>query len=268
MGAGIFLDLLSIGQIKLGTGLPLLQKSILGWIVSGSITIQEETLNRKISQCTFSSTIDKIDKQLEEFWRIEELESSKPWSQEEISCESFFSETTFRDPDGRLVVKLPMKMKKEVLGDSLQIATKRFLNLERKLVKNDTMYETYKDFMKEYEDLGHMTKIKVDDLKNNIAYYLPHHAVIREASTTTKLRVVFDASAKTTSHLSLNDILLVGPTIQEDIISILCRFRQHNYAITSDIAKMYRQVLVNEEDRDLQESYGDLVTVNSWNITS
>ncbi|KAL4153723.1 hypothetical protein QTP88_001556 [Uroleucon formosanum] len=95
--------------------------------------------------------------------------------------------------------------------------------------------------MKEYEDLEHMTKV---ELCSNIkeSYYLPHHVVWREDSITTKLRVVFDASCKTTSGVSLNDILLKGPCIQEDLIHLLTRFRKHRYAMTADISKMYRRI--------------------------
>lgn len=82
--------------------------------------------------------------------------------------------------------------------------------------------------------------------------YLPHHGVIKEASTSTKLHAVFDASNKTSSGKSLNDILRVGPTIQRNLINIVIRFRCYNVALTGDIQKMYRQVLVHPDDRDCQ----------------
>lgn len=75
--------------------------------------------------------------------------------------------------------------------------------------------------MQEYIDLNHM--LEINDFKTNDTTYLPHHAVCKETSTTTKLRVVFDASCKSTSGL-LNDTLLVGPIIQQDLLSILIRF--------------------------------------------
>ncbi|XP_074032030.1 uncharacterized protein [Leptinotarsa decemlineata] len=106
----------------------------------------------------------------------------------------------------------------------------------------------------EYESLGHMTKLndeQVDSANTNI-FYLPHHGVIYESSSTTKLRVVFDGSCKSSNRIALNDKLLVGPTIQEDLFSILIRFRKYRYVVTADIAKMYRQVLVNDEYRDFQ----------------
>ncbi|XP_070156736.1 uncharacterized protein [Polyergus mexicanus] len=72
--------------------------------------------------------------------------------------------------------------------------------------------------------------------------YLLHHGVIKEASTSTKLRAVFDASSKTSSGKSLNDILPVGRTIQRNLIDIVIRFRCYNVALTGDIQKMYRQI--------------------------
>lgn len=52
------------------------------------------------------------------------------------------------------------------------------------------------------------------------AYFIPHHAVLKASSSTTKLRVVFDASRKSSSGSSLNDILMIGPTIQDDFFFV------------------------------------------------
>ena len=74
----------------------------------------------------------------------------------------------------------------------------------------------------------------------------------KEGSSTTKLRVVFDASAKTSSPQSLNDILFKGPTIQDGLFSNLVKFRFSQYVFSADIAKMYRQIFVSEQDQNLQ----------------
>ena len=84
-------------------------------------------------------------------------------------------------------------------------------------------------------------------------YYLPHHAVIKPSSTTTKVRVVFDASARSSTGVLLNDLLMVGPTIQDKIFTHLVRFCFHKYVMTADMEKMYRQVLVHEDDRQFQK---------------
>ena len=80
-------------------------------------------------------------------------------------------------------------------------------------------------------------------------FYLAHHAVYKD-SATTPLRVVFDGSMKTTSGVSLNDQLLIGPTEYSLLIDILIRFRRYPYVLTTDFSKMYWAVGLAEEDRD------------------
>ena len=82
-------------------------------------------------------------------------------------------------------------------------------------------------------------------------YYLPMHGVHKESSTTTKLRVVFDTSAQSSSKISLNDTLAIGPTLHPTLDNILIRFRTYRVALTGDISKMYREVLLSPPDRQL-----------------
>ena len=105
--------------------------------------------------------------------------------------------------------------------------------------------------MREYQDLGHMQPVS-HNVHPSVDYYIPHHPVFKPTSTSTKTRVVFDASAKTSSGVSLNDIMLVGPVVQRDLFSILAQFRMYQYVFTSDISKMYRQVLIAPEHRPFQ----------------
>ena len=109
-------------------------------------------------------------------------------------------------------------------------------------------------FMQEYERLGHMTLDKNSEKMTCPEYFMPHHGVFRESSLTTKLRVVFDASAPSSNGLSLNNIQLVGPVLQDDLLSILLRFRKHSIVISADVAKMYRQVLIEPSQRNLQKN--------------
>jgi len=105
--------------------------------------------------------------------------------------------------------------------------------------------------MKEYEELGHMEPPNSQEGKDT-CYYLTHHSVFKATSTTTKTRVAFDGCAKTSKGLSQNDIPQVGPTVQQDVYSIVLRFRTHQVCFTADIAKMYRQIIVYPQDRGLQ----------------
>ncbi|GBN21091.1 hypothetical protein AVEN_171720-1 [Araneus ventricosus] len=113
------------------------------------------------------------------------------------------------------------------------------------------METLYKEFMREYENLGHMEDIK-NEIMDKVNYYIPHHLIYKPEKTSTPLRVVFDASAKTTSGFSLNSILLIGGIIQQALFSILIRFRKHKYAFSADIKKMHRQILIDPNQKDLQ----------------
>ncbi|GBM08871.1 hypothetical protein AVEN_57423-1 [Araneus ventricosus] len=84
---------------------------------------------------------------------------------------------------------------------------------------------------------------------SNGGYFLPHQGVLCPSSITTKLRVVFDANAKTTTGYSVNDLLCAGGVLQDDIFSILTRFRKRQYAFTADISKMFRQIDINPSQR-------------------
>lgn len=110
------------------------------------------------------------------------------------------------------------------------------------------MKDDYAEFINEYHSLGHLIEVR----RPSFGYYILHHAVVRENSETTRLRVVFHASCKTSSNKSLNDIQFVGPVVQDDLMAILRRFRENTYVVTGDMEKMYRQATVNELQRNLQ----------------
>ncbi|KAF2878679.1 hypothetical protein ILUMI_27487 [Ignelater luminosus] len=88
-----------------------------------------------------------------------------------------------------------------------------------KFLKVSNMKTEYTAFMSQYESLGH-TEV-LSELKPDVPiYYMPHHSVQKPDSTTTKTRVVFDALCKSSTALSLNDVLMIGLTIQDDLVSI------------------------------------------------
>ena len=101
--------------------------------------------------------------------------------------------------------------------------------------------------------MGHAEPVPTADLQKppNDTFYLPMHVVRKEHSTTTKVRIVFDASAKSATNISLNDTLLVGPTVHPPLIDVLLRFRLHRVALTADVSKMYRAIELVPADRDL-----------------
>nr|XP_015906635.1 uncharacterized protein LOC107438781 [Parasteatoda tepidariorum] len=139
----------------------------------------------------------------------------------------------------------------EMLGNSKTVASKRLDQLWTRLERDPAMQTLYSDFLSEYELLQHMEEVnEISDVETG--YYLPHHGVLRPSNKTTKLRVVFNASSKTSSGHSLSDLLCKGGVLQEDLFSILIRFRKHAYAFTADIKQMFRMMEVNPSQTKLQ----------------
>ncbi|GFY15383.1 DUF1758 domain-containing protein [Trichonephila clavipes] len=196
-----------------------------------------------------------IDNQLKQFWELEEIPNVKDklLTSEEQFVETHFQNTYACNSDGRFVVKLPFYKSNSELGDSKPAAISRLLAMERKFKNNPDFEKQYKEFMNEYESLGHMSLVNSRSHTSKDQNFLPHHAVIKPSSPTTKLRVVFDASCKTTNGTSLNSLLGVGPKLQRDIFEILLNFRIPRIVFTADIEKMYRQILVADEDQKYQQ---------------
>lgn len=249
IGAEMFWDLVCIGQIRIGKNRPVLQKSLLGWILSGRMISPE---NQKSQTICNLSLLEELNDTVNKFWQVENCLDDKGIVAEEEYSEQFFKETHSRDADGRFVVRLPVKENAlKQLGNSKDSALKRFYALERKFDRMPELKTEYVEFMNEYLALGHMRRVAESD-PDKLRVFLPHQAVINENSTTTKTRVVFDASSKDSKGVSLNDTLYKGPTIQADLFSIVMRFRCFKYVLTADIKKMYRQIWVHEEHRPLQ----------------
>lgn len=252
LGAEIFFELMCIGRIKLSPAQPTWQKTLLGWIASGSLVEAERKRSSTICGLAIN---DQLNANLARFWQIEHTERQVTRSPEERLCERHFIKTYKRNDEGRFIVSMPVREDQlQRLGESRGVAIRRFKNMERKFAKQPQLKEEYSRFMHEYLELKHMREIKEDDDRWYLQpqCYLPHHCVIKESSSTTRLRVVFDASSKTAEGASLNNVLMVGPVLQQDLFSILLRFRSLRYVMTSDIAKMYRQIRLEDGQTALQ----------------
>ncbi|XP_058817818.1 uncharacterized protein LOC131681124 [Topomyia yanbarensis] len=246
IGAEYFFTMLKGGRINLGTSFPILAESVFGWVVSGKTDF--ETQN--VTCCV--STLESIDRNLERFWKVDELDWSNITPSEQY-CEEFYTKTVSRESCGRYMVKYPKKEQfSAMVGNSHLHAVRRLQSLERKLDKDEVLKKNYHDFLAEFLKLGHMRELAGDAVDPPNVFYLPHHAVLKDSSTTTKVRSVFDGSAKTSTGYSLNDALLIGPVIQDDLLSLVIRFRKYKVALLADIEKMYRQVSIHPDDRPLQ----------------
>ncbi|XP_065075082.1 uncharacterized protein LOC135698865 [Ochlerotatus camptorhynchus] len=250
LGIEAFFEFFESGRkITIGKHLPSLSDSVFGWVVCGGCSTPINSLQLN---CHFSTSKD-LEKLMARFWSCEEVEFTDAYSLEEKKCEELFQRGVQRGPEGRYTIPLPKN--KDVLpnlDESRDIEFQRLLGRERRLARDANLREQYIGFMDEYLKLGHMRKVEETTEGPVKRCYLPHHPVVKEASTTTKVRVVFDASCKTSSGVSLNDVLLVGPVVQEDFRAIILRSRMKQILLVSDVEKMFRQILTWLKDRPLQ----------------
>lgn len=244
-------QILQNGLIKGGKNEPIAQQTHLGWIISGADATREEHTNVMVNNAElehcFMITNGDLSDQLKAFWEVEEVMGVTEWSNEEKACDNYFTNNVTRAQDGKFIMRIPFKIDPKTpnfLGNSLENAKKRFYQLERRFARNPKLKEEYANGIREYIELGHAIKKPIEEL----CHVIPHHAVIKENSTTTRLRTVYDASAKTSNGHSLNDRMHIGPTILEDLWAVLIRWRMGKIALTADIEKMYRQFWVHEND--------------------
>lgn len=252
LGSTIFWQLICDGQFKLYPTQLIAQKTKLGWVIAGGMSDCHQIDSLSYIAINTENEYSALDNLLARFWQIEETGREVKRSRVEEMCEQHLINNYKHDRNGRFIVKIPFKENINKLGRSKRLAIQRFFMLEKKLTKFPLIKKEYAYFMSEYERLGFMSEINESEY-DKAGYYLPHHCVIREFSETTKLRVVFDASMKTDTGLSLNDYQLVGPRIQNELFALLLRFRKHNFVMAADISKMFLMVLLDPEQRKFQK---------------
>ena len=193
------------------------------------------------------TTTSDLDADISKLWELDRVPEAPTINAEEQSALDQFDASCQR-VDGRYTVSLPRTDSPPVLGDSRRQALSRLFANERSLTTKKTL-QPFQDVVREYFTLDHAEEVPHSDI-DRASYYLPVHAVVKESSTSTKVRAVFDASARTTTGSSFNDQLLPGPNLYPPLTDVLIRFRCHSSAVSADISKMFREILLNAEERD------------------
>lgn len=246
LGVSVFSKIIKHGLIKGNDNEPIAQNTAFGWMISG-----DGFRNASRTQVFVTALVstEDIDKKLSQFFETEDTSDEKQRTEEEIFCEEHFKNTHKRTIDGKYVVMMPFKNNiPPNLGESRKCAVATLFQLEKRFKRNSELFAQYKQFIHEYISLGHMEL--ASDFQG-IRHYLPHHAVVKD-STTTKLRTVFNASQPTSNGVKLNDCLAIGRIEQKDIIGLIIQWRQFRYAFTADIEKMYRMIAIDKSQHGYQ----------------
>lgn len=181
--------------------------------------MKTETVQTFTTSVSTSET-PELNSLLKKFWEDENIPATRPITPEESFCERLYTQTTTRHQNGRYIVKLPFKEEfpeKVFLDTSRFVALAQYARIEKTLSQNKELQTQFKAVLQEYLSLDHMEETSSKEIVSQGKYgsfYLPHHAVVRPDHKTTKVRVVFNASRKTKSQFSLNDVLYTGPTFR------------------------------------------------------
>lgn len=264
IGNDYYLDLILPQKVEIQPGLYMLG-SKLGWILAGRTSDSvKETTEQSLLVITYGTEIEKetnlftcADKSLptkpnlEDFWRLESIGIyDAPVDSKDNKVLQHFNET-LKYENGRYNVTWPWKEDGSDLPDNRALAFGRLKSLVNRMRSNPALVKQYGDIIEDQLKKGIIEKVKYTSNQSG-KHYIPHHAVVNPTKTTTKVRIVYDASAKTKrENKSLNECLYKGPILLQDLTGILFRFRLNRIAIVADIEKAFLQVGLSENSRDV-----------------
>ncbi|KAI9565063.1 Pao retrotransposon peptidase family protein [Daphnia sinensis] len=173
----------------------------------------------------------QTDFDLSLFWKLEHfaiLDDCDAVEPDDTLCS--FGDKITRQEDGRYCTPIPWKTDKWRLKRTPELLSAYHKEIDQLQVQN---------FVEE-ADLNY----------EGLHTYLPHHPVIRQDKTTTKIRPVFDGAAKSKYGPSLNDVLETGPNLNPDLLAVLMRFRLHKIAWIADIEKAFLNIALHPDDAE------------------
>ncbi|XP_049517810.1 uncharacterized protein LOC125943208 [Dermacentor silvarum] len=225
----------------------------LGWTFQGPVPCDGRIFKEgRAHVCVLrtSCTETDVSESLQHFWELDSIGISDPSTHDEHGNEvvrQFTENIALKN--GRCEVALPWKSVNTYLADNRSVAVRCLHGLLRRFGSNEELLQQYDKEVRQYELDDHAERVNGKDSAER-CYYMPHRAVIRESSSTTRLRVVFDASSNAHRAASLNELLEKGPKINNNMVKMLVNFRLHKIAITADVQKAFLQIGIQEPDRD------------------
>ena len=216
-----------------------------GWVLSGPDTSSTDSVMLITHSLCCVQNTTSLEDRLNSFWELESFGVSGA----DLSIHDKFKDSV-NFVDGRYEVKLPWREMHPTLPNNYSLCLKRLRGLLKRLRHNPDILQEYHSTIQDQLKRGIVEPV-INQTTDKLLkiHYLPHHAVVRHTKDTTKLRVVYDTSARS-SGPSLNDCLHAGPKFDQNIFDLLMRFRIHKVAITADVEKAFLMISVSEPDRD------------------
>ena len=230
---------------------PYALKTIFGWTINGPLGKPTRTLTRSCANFILSD--HSLHQQFQKFCNMDFNDTfidSNPKMSIEDSRALELMESSVRLKNGHYEIALPWKTSNRSLPNNRPVTEHRFDLLKKGLIRNPDLHSKYSDFMddllnKNYARLFPATSI---DNPQHPLWYLPHHPVFN-TNKPDNVRVVFDC-ASVFHGTSLSAQLLQGPDLTNNLVGVLCRFREEPVAMMSDVQSMFHQVNVSPRDYD------------------
>ena len=263
IGSDYYLDIILSQKIEVQPGLYLLA-SKLGWILTGRTSEAESRLNEtsmliltygnNITETNVFTSVDTVTPQkpdLEDFWNIEAIGIlDDPRTRNDEVVKQHFKET-LKFEDSRYQMTWAWNEETPDLAVNRELAVGRLKSVVSRMQNKVEVRETFNSIIKDQLEKGVIEKVD-NPVTQNLVHYLPHHAVINPLKPTTKLRIVYDASAKTRKENKiLNECLYRGPVMLNDLCGLLMRIRLRTSAIVADIEKAFLQIGLQPSQRDV-----------------
>ena len=199
----------------------------------------------------FSNThLVRLNEQIERFWSINESFHDNDLStslQEDTALTQLRNEYTICDNNK---IQLPCLWQADLprIAPNFDYAKKRLESLlHSKALSQGNLFEAYGDVFKSWEKDSIIHRIVLERPREE-GYYWPHFPVCKPGRETTKIRPVFDGAARH-QGVCINDFVLKGPMLMNDLSQVLLRFRRYKYAVQADISQMFLQVLLRPIDK-------------------
>ena len=219
---------------------PIVEGTRFGWIIHGGEEYGDD-------KCMFAK---ETSFDYERLFSLDVLGVEDRGQDDQLQVYEDFKENIVRREDGRDEVHVPWIPGSKLSGTNEQASRGRLANVERKLSKDPVLKEKYEEIVKEQLDEG-IIETAPETPTGERTFYMPHKPVIREDTTTTKVRMVFDASARPHPLAnSINDCMYTGPPLQPLLWDIMIRTRMSTHILLADIQKAFLQIGIREQDRD------------------